>query len=64
MDRFTGIIGYVLILGIAYALSNNRKAINWRLVASGLALQLGLALFILQIQRQATKKRKKIVLDV
>lgn len=48
MDRFTGIIGYVFILGIAYALSNNRKAINWRLVGSGLALQFGLALFILK----------------
>ncbi|MBC7569885.1 MAG: hypothetical protein H7319_09155, partial [Spirosoma sp.] len=28
MDRFTGLIGIALILGIAYALSDNRKAIN------------------------------------
>lgn len=48
MDRFTGLIGIVLILGIAYALSNNRKAINYRTVGVGLALQFGLAVFILK----------------
>lgn len=49
MERFTGIIGIVLILGIAYALSNNRKAINYRLVGTGFAIQLLLAIFILKI---------------
>ena len=48
MERFTGFIGVVLILGIAYLLSNNRKAINYRTVGMGLALQAGLALFILK----------------
>lgn len=48
MDRFIGIIGLVLMLALAYALSNNRKAINWRTVGVGLALQAGLALFILK----------------
>ncbi len=48
MERFTGIIGIVLILGLAYLLSNNRKAINYRLVLSGLAIQLALAIFILK----------------
>lgn len=48
MERFTGLIGVVLILGIALLLSNNRKAINLRTVFSGLALQLALALFILK----------------
>ena len=48
MDRFTGLIGIVLILGIAYALSDNRKAINYRTVGVGLALQFGLALFVLK----------------
>ncbi|AMM51598.1 Na+ dependent nucleoside transporter domain-containing protein [Rufibacter sp. DG15C] len=49
MDRFTGLIGIVLILGIAFLLSNNRKAINIRLVVVGLLLQLGLAFFILKV---------------
>ncbi|MDB5240192.1 MAG: Na+ dependent nucleoside transporter protein [Spirosoma sp.] len=48
MDRFTGLIGIVLILGIAFALSNNRKAINYRTVGVGLLLQAGLAVFILK----------------
>jgi CNT family concentrative nucleoside transporter len=48
MDRFFGLIGIAAILGLAYLMSNNRKAINKRVVFSGLALQLGLALFILK----------------
>lgn len=49
MDRFTGIIGIVLILGIAFLLSNNRKAINKKQVIVGLLIQLGLAFFILKV---------------
>ena len=48
MERFTGLFGIVLILGLAFALSNNRRAINYRLVLSGLAIQFGLAVFILK----------------
>ncbi len=48
MERFTGLIGIALIFGIAFAMSNNRKAINYRLVFSGLGIQLALALFILK----------------
>ncbi|MBC7382518.1 MAG: NupC/NupG family nucleoside CNT transporter [Bacteroidia bacterium] len=48
MERFTGVIGIVLILSIAFLLSNNRKAINYRVVLSGLGVQLALALFILK----------------
>jgi len=50
MERFTGLIGIALILGLAFLFSNNRKAINYRVVVSGLALQLALALFILKTQ--------------
>ncbi|HLP18751.1 MAG TPA: nucleoside transporter C-terminal domain-containing protein [Chitinophagales bacterium] len=49
MERFTGFLGIALILGIAFAMSNNRKAINLRLVLSGLALQLTLAIIILKV---------------
>jgi Nucleoside permease len=49
MGRFTGIIGIVLILGLAFLWSNNRKAINKRLVITGLLLQLVLAVFILKV---------------
>ncbi|HPR74273.1 MAG TPA: Na+ dependent nucleoside transporter N-terminal domain-containing protein, partial [Bacteroidales bacterium] len=49
MARFTGIIGIIVILGLAYLWSNNRKAINLRLVVTGLLLQLVLAVFILKV---------------
>ena len=48
MERFTGIIGMFVLLGLALAMSNNRKAINLRLVGWGLGLQLIFALFILK----------------
>jgi CNT family concentrative nucleoside transporter len=49
MERFTGLIGIALILGLAYLLSTNRKAINYRTVGVGLGLQLLLAFFILKL---------------
>jgi CNT family concentrative nucleoside transporter len=49
MDRFTGLIGFVLILAIAFLMSNNRKAINYRVVITGLLLQIALAIFILKV---------------
>lgn len=49
MSRFTGIIGIIIILGLAFLWSNNRKAINLRLVITGLLLQLALAIFILKV---------------
>ncbi|MGZ3885714.1 MAG: NupC/NupG family nucleoside CNT transporter, partial [Bacteroidia bacterium] len=49
MDRFTGLIGILVIFGIAFLLSNNRKAINYRLVFSGLALQTIIALLVLKV---------------
>jgi CNT family concentrative nucleoside transporter len=39
MQRFTGLIGVVLILSIAFLFSNNKKKINYRLVISGILLQ-------------------------
>ena len=49
MERFTGIIGILIILGLAWLWSNNRKAINYRVVVTGLLLQIGLAIFILKV---------------
>lgn len=48
MDILRGLIGMIAIVGIALAFSNNRKAINWKLVGSGLAIQFILAIFILK----------------
>jgi len=49
MERFTGLLGLVLIFGIAFLMSNNRKAINYRLVITGIILQVGTAIFILKV---------------
>ena len=48
MGRFFGIFGIFVILGIAYLMSNNKKAINWRTIISGLSLQLLIAVFVLK----------------
>ena len=47
-DIIRGLIGLITLIGIGYACSNNRKNINWRLVGTGVSLQLliGLALKI------------------
>ncbi len=47
LDRFRGILGYVLILGIGFAMSRKRKQIKIRPVAWGLALQLIFATIVL-----------------
>lgn len=53
MDFILGLLrggmGIAILLAICYLLSNDRKAIDWRLVGSGLAMQLILAIFILKV---------------
>lgn len=49
MERFHGLFGIVLILGLSWLVSNNKKKINYRLVFSGLALQVVIALLIFKI---------------
>jgi len=49
MGRFTGILGLVTMLGLAYAFSTNRKAIRLKTVAWGLGLQIAFAIFVLKV---------------
>ena len=49
MERFQGLIGIILILGIAYLFSNNRSRINYRLVLSGMALQISIAVLVFKV---------------
>lgn len=44
-----GILGIVFLIGVCFALSNNRKKINWRLVLTGLGLQLLFAVLVLKV---------------
>ncbi len=50
MGRFTGILGLVTMLGLAYIFSTNRRAINKKTVAWGLGLQIVFAIFVLKIE--------------
>ncbi len=43
-----GILGLVIVVGIAVAFSNNKKIINWRLVGTGILLQIFFAFFVLK----------------
>lgn len=49
MDYLRGLIGLIILLAFAWLLSNNRKNINWRLVISGLMLQVIIALAVLKV---------------
>ncbi|MDP2209395.1 MAG: nucleoside transporter C-terminal domain-containing protein [Bacteroidota bacterium] len=45
-----GIIGVLVIVGIAFLFSNNKKRVNWRLVGMGLLIQFVIAIFIIKSQ--------------
>ena len=49
MGRFVGLLGIVVIFLICYALSNNRKAINYKTVGMGFLLQILFAIFIFKV---------------
>jgi CNT family concentrative nucleoside transporter len=48
MGRFTGILGILFMIGVAWLISKDRKHVNWRLVGWGMGLQLIFALLILK----------------
>ncbi|MDW5265106.1 MULTISPECIES: NupC/NupG family nucleoside CNT transporter [Acidobacteriaceae] len=47
MARFTGLLGLIVFIGVAYVFSTNRRAIRWRTVAWGLGLQFLFAFIVL-----------------
>src|SRR5579863_3034823 len=50
MARFTGILGLITMLALAYAFSTNRRAIRVKTVAWGLGLQFAFAVFVLRVE--------------
>ena len=50
MSRFIPLLGILTVLGLAFLLSKNRRAIRWRTVAWGFGLQLLVAIFVLRTQ--------------
>jgi concentrative nucleoside transporter, CNT family len=49
MGRFTGILGLLSMLALAYGLSTNRESIRMKTVGWGLGLQLAFAIFVLRV---------------
>jgi CNT family concentrative nucleoside transporter len=49
MEYLRALFGLVVIIGIAYIFSNNRKAVDWRLVAAGVVMQIIFGLLIAKI---------------
>src|SRR5215471_7150033 len=48
MERFTGLLGLVVILGVAWLFSTHKNAIKLRLLAWGMGLQLAFAILVLK----------------
>lgn len=48
MERVVSFGGLFVMMGLAWAMSTNRKKINFRIVAGGLVLQFGMALLVLK----------------
>ena len=44
-----GLFGLVVLIGLAWLFSNNRKSVDWRLVATGVALQVAFAAVVLLV---------------
>ena len=49
MERFFGIFGIIFIFIIAFLMSNNRKAINYKTISTGFVLQILLAVFVFKV---------------
>ncbi len=44
-----GLFGLAVLIGIAFVFSNNKRAVSWKLVLSGVALQLAFATVVLKV---------------
>ena len=44
-----GLFGLSVLVGIVFLFSNNKKAVDWKLVATGIALQIGFAALVLLV---------------
>ena len=49
MLQLQSLLGIFVFIGIAFLFSNNKNKISWKIVISGVALQLGLALLVLGV---------------
>lgn len=48
VPRLMGIVGLLVMIALAWALSYNRRAVRWKMVAAGVVLQLALGVVVLK----------------
>lgn len=48
MSIIHGIVGMLGLIGISWLFSNNKRNVNWNIVSRGMALQIGLGIFIIK----------------
>jgi len=53
MDYIRGIIGLIVLVGVAWLFSRQRKHVDWRLVVTGVVLQVVIALLITRVDAVA-----------
>lgn len=49
MEIVRGLFGLVILIGIAFAFSKHKRKVNWKLVGSGIAIQLILGLLVFKV---------------
>lgn len=49
MDRMFGVLGLVVLMALAWLLSEHRRRLDWRLVLAGVGLQLGVAFVLIKV---------------
>jgi CNT family concentrative nucleoside transporter len=49
MERFTGLLGVLVMIGLGYALSYKRSQVRWQLVGAGVLVQIVLAALVLRM---------------
>lgn len=47
LSLLRGALGLLILLGIAFLFSNNKRKVNWRLVITGITIQITFAIFII-----------------
>ncbi|MCG3172731.1 MAG: putative nucleoside permease NupX [Myxococcota bacterium] len=57
-DRIMAVVGTLFMIGVAWLFSTSRRAVNWRLVGMGVALQGLMAVFILRTSAGQTVFQK------
>ena len=44
-----GVFGLAVLVGVAWLFSNNKRAVDWKLILTGIALQIGFAALVLLV---------------